>query len=256
MAAGNDGTDNDFPTYPANLAASRVPGRCHRLATDRTTARPLFQLQPNIVDLGAGLRILTTARYLVARRAMPNTAAPRRRCLRLGGRGPRLRPQSELDAAGRGPAPQGLGRHDRGSEARLHRRQRRTWAAPSMDRHHGAAAGRSWLAATSTITWTNDYSILAYAVRIEFSTDNLPTRFGADLVDRRPFLHAGPLPLTTTGRSGSRADAGNFVVSGPFAWSERPGWRPYRPSFGRKGKPTTPPSACCEPWRCRPAAAP
>jgi subtilisin family serine protease len=71
FAAGNDGTDNEiFPLYPARFASEPAfQGKVlTALATDRYDAKTFFSnYGRNTVDLGApGLRILSTARYLVA----------------------------------------------------------------------------------------------------------------------------------------------------------------------------------------------
>ena len=70
VAAGNDGTDNEiYPTYPASFAADpAIAGHVLVvLATGRDDSKAFFSnYGKNTVDLGApGLRILTTARYLV-----------------------------------------------------------------------------------------------------------------------------------------------------------------------------------------------
>ena len=71
FAAGNDGTDNEiFPLYPARFASeSAFQGKVLTvLASDRYDAKTFFSnYGSNTVDLAApGLRILSTARYLVA----------------------------------------------------------------------------------------------------------------------------------------------------------------------------------------------
>ena len=70
FAAGNDGTDNEiFPLYPARFASEPAfQGKVlTALATDRYDAKTFFSnYGRTTVDLGApGLRILSTARYLV-----------------------------------------------------------------------------------------------------------------------------------------------------------------------------------------------
>jgi subtilisin family serine protease len=70
FAAGNDGTDNEiFPLYPARFGseASFLGKVLTALATDRYDAKTFFSnYGKSTVDLGApGLRILSTARYLV-----------------------------------------------------------------------------------------------------------------------------------------------------------------------------------------------
>src|SRR5207248_7135974 len=70
FAAGNDGTDNEvFPLYPANFASTYgFNGKVLTVvATDRYDAKAFFSnYGRTTADLGApGLRILSTARYLV-----------------------------------------------------------------------------------------------------------------------------------------------------------------------------------------------
>ena len=70
FAAGNDGTDNEeYPLFPANFCCEPAfAGKVLTvLATDRYDAKAFFSnFGPNTVQLGApGMRILTTARYLV-----------------------------------------------------------------------------------------------------------------------------------------------------------------------------------------------
>ncbi len=128
FAAGNDGTDNEvYPTYPANLGSQNplIKGQVLTvLATDRYDAKASFSnYGRHIVDIGApGLHILSTGRYLVN---PPRYAE-------YSGTGAGLRAQSAklgrgrcalLDAARRRPAPEGIGQHDPGLEARLHPRQ-------------------------------------------------------------------------------------------------------------------------------------
>jgi Subtilase family len=232
MAAGNDGTDNEiYPTYPANFGAeAQFQGRVLTvLATDRYDGKASFSnYGKNIVDLGApGLRILTTARYLVdppryaeysgtsAAAAYASAGAALVFALNPG-----WTPQQviqhltasadtiqDLKLACIGGKRLNLGRAVYGP---LH------ITAPLA----GVTLSRS---ATNPITWSNDYANPGLSVvKIEFSTDNFATppkilaltwSIGAGAFPSLP----GMLTLTTTGRIRIAPTQGNFpVVSGPF----------------------------------------
>jgi subtilisin family serine protease len=233
MAAGNDGTDNDFyPTYPANFGGEPAfQGRVLTvLATDRYDGKAYFSnYSRNIVDLGApGLRILTTARYLVgppryAEYSGTSAAAA------YASAGAAL-----VFALNPSWTPQDVVQHLKASAdtiedlklACIGGKRLNLGRAVYGPLHITAplAGDTLSLAATNTITWTNDYSNPGLsAVRIEFSTDNFATApkilaltwsIGAGAFPCTP----GTLALTTTGRIRITPTQGNFpVVSGPFA---------------------------------------
>jgi hypothetical protein len=241
FAAGNDGTDNEeYPLFPANFCCEPAfAGKVLTvLATDRYDAKAYFSnFGPNTIPLGApGMRILTTARYLVnppryveysgtsAAAAYASSGAALMFALnrpnwdRLGA--PGWKPADvirhlvasadtvrKLDLACIGGKRLNLRRAVYGP---LH------ITAPLA----GATLSRS---ATNVITWSNDYINPGLsAVRIEFSTNNFATP--PTILAPTWSISAGAFPcppgmlaLTTTGRIRITPTQGNFpAVAGPF----------------------------------------
>ena len=232
FAAGNDGTDNEiYPIYPANfsndpLLAGNV---ITVLASDRYDAKAFFSnYGKNTIPIAApGMRILTTARYLVnppryaeysgtsAAAAYVTAGAALVFALNPGWSAQQviqhLTASAEtidvLKIACIGGKRLSL---DRAVYGPLH------VTAPLA----GATLSRS---ATNVITWTNDYSNPGLtAVRIEFSTNNFATP--PTILAPTWSISAGAFPcppgmlaLTATGRIRITPTQGNFpALSGPF----------------------------------------
>jgi Subtilase family len=241
FAAGNDGTDNEeYPLFPANFCCEPAfAGKVLTvLATDRYDAKAFFSnFGPNTVQLGApGLRILTTARYLVnppryasysgtsAAAAYASAGAALMFALnrpnwdKLGA--PCWKPVDAIrHLLASADTVQNLDLACIGGK-RLNLKR-----AVYGPLHITAPAGGATLSrsATNFITWTNDYSNPALsAVRIEFSTNNFatpPTTLAPTWsISAGAFpCPPGMLALTAAGRIRITPTKGNFpVVAGPF----------------------------------------
>ena len=233
FAAGNDGTDNEtYPLYPANfgndpLLAGNV---LTVLASDRHDAKAYFSnYGKNTVPIAApGMRILTTARYLVnppryvdysgtsAAAAFVSAGAALVFALNPGWTARRVIQHLTASAETIG----GLKVACIGGK-RLNLKRAVYGPLHITAPLTGATVSRS---ATTLITWTRDYSNPGLStVKIEFSTNNfatLPTTLAlASPITAGAFsCPPGLLAVTTTGRIRITPTQGNFpALSGPFS---------------------------------------
>jgi hypothetical protein len=237
LAAGNDGTDNEvYPFYPANFGsdAAFAGSVLTVLASDRYDAKTFFSnYGKSTVHIAApGMRILTTARYLVDP--------------------PRYSEYSGTSAAAA---------YVSAGAALVFALNRPNWTPQDVTEHLMASAdtidilklaciggkrlslcravygplvitaplGGDTLSrgASNTITWTNDYvNPKLTSVKIEFSTDNFATApttlatgvaIGGATGSNAFTVPPNTLTVTATGQIRITPEQGNFaVVSGQF----------------------------------------
>jgi hypothetical protein len=245
FAAGNDGTDNEvYPLYPANFGSDGAfaGSVLTVLASDRYDAKPFFSnYGKNTVHIAApGMRILTTARYLVdpPRYAEYSGTSAAAAYVSAGAALVFALNRPNWDGAGApGWTPQDVTLHLRESAdtieglklACIGGKRLKLCRAVYGPLVITAPLGGDTLSrsASNTITWTNDYVTLKLtSVRIEFSTDNFATApttlatgvaIGGATGSNAFTVPPNTLTVTATGQIRITPEQGNFaVVSGQF----------------------------------------